>query len=1091
MNSTTKAAIFSVALLAVLGIVVAILLDDDGPQIPDPGPEVVDDGGDEGDGTTDVEVVPDGQDDLVKPPVAGNVAVTVSVTDAADGRKLTRSRLRVFKKLSESERVGPLLYQLPEKGAPRTAEFSFKLSPGKYELQARCKGYAAATQVITIYEGKDSFSADLKLAKGTYIAGRILTKAGKPIPGAKVWAFRELGAPDDDLETTLMAIVDLEKMTQEMKDTPPVLSGPDGSYQIDGLTPQLWYTVRASASKFSPGQRKQVNAPSEGVDIRLSEGASIIGVVRGPDGPIEGATIEAYEELENAGLFDVILEKARPAVATGTTDSAGHYELDQLGSGLYNFVVGAPGHQEHQEKKVRARAGTQTKRDFELKVGKIVRGIVRGPDDEPLAGARVAVSQVGGASTGRDQVRISLGGNEKETDEQGYFEFDNLRDGTFMVTARHDFYQSVQKREVRPSESEIYLTLPRGGQIEGVVLDQATGKPIAGATVTVSDIASHRKEATTDQDGKYFISGTNSTRSKVNVTVRAPSYARIRESLKVVGGRKLTKDFELTGTGIVSGYVVIGTNGVPGARVEVRRIQEQTNTPQIVGHGETDSNGKYNITDVEPGAGLSIRVKRRDYLEAYSDTFDVLSAETTEIPSIELKLGGVVEGRVVDTEGRAVNGCMVSALRPGETEMINQNRTAQTNPDGTFRMAGLESGNVDLKFKATNYVEAILEGVEVLEGKKNVGQDIKLEKAGIVGGRIVDSEGNPIAGAEILVRDFGAGGGLQQHRTMSKATGEFSLATIVSKDTVDLEVSHNEFATTELEAVKVGDETIEVSMNSLGRLIGEVVDPNGEPVISFAVHPQPTGNSASARRARAYLKPKNFSDGNFEYRGVPAGKYNIQVRSPLYSAATVAEVEVGEGEVIELPVIRLQEGGRVTGVVVAGANGAPVAGAKVKVVQGLSRFKERTSPTSKPIQTTGADGSFVFTGLKDGTLTLEVSHPDYGSTRVPGVNTQVAAKSIDLEVTLEQGGVINGVVVDDTGAPAANVWVYLRGAGGSKDRRVRSDNRGNFRFDNAPPGANTVKAHKFVPGKPPLLDEQQVTVEAGRESDIELTIVSR
>ena len=104
--------------------------------------------------------------------------------------------------------------------------------------------------------------------------------------------------------------------------------------------------------------------------------------------------------------------------------------------------------------------------------------------------------------------------------------------------------------------------------------------------------------------------------------------------------------------------------------------------------------------------------------------------------------------------------------------------------------------------------------------------------------------------------------------------------------------------------------------------------------------------------------------------------------------------------------------GRITGRVVRAGTNDPVANAKVRVAAGLSRFKDRSLPTSKPQQSTEASGAFVFTGLKDGPVTLEVSHAEFGTRRVEGVDTQVAEKSLDLLIELEQAGEISGVVQD-------------------------------------------------------------------------------
>ena len=72
---------------------------------------------------------------------------------------------------------------------------------------------------------------------------------GKPIAGARVFAFKELASPDEDLEGLLRRMVDLEKLNEEVHSE--TVTGADGKFQLDGLE-TFWYSIRVGPITPSP-----------------------------------------------------------------------------------------------------------------------------------------------------------------------------------------------------------------------------------------------------------------------------------------------------------------------------------------------------------------------------------------------------------------------------------------------------------------------------------------------------------------------------------------------------------------------------------------------------------------------------------------------------------------------------------------------------------------------------------------------------------------------------------------------------------------------------------------------------------------------
>ncbi|MBN1441659.1 MAG: carboxypeptidase regulatory-like domain-containing protein [Planctomycetes bacterium] len=1024
------------------------------------------------------------------------IILRVRVQEKESQRKLLLSRLRILR-IPDGDTRSQLVEELPREGAQRGGDFETQLGPGVYHLEASCKGYAGVKRSVTLVKGQEPDVVVLELERGNSISGRILARGGAPIAGAEVYAFQDLGSPDADLEETLKSLIELEDQVREMQARsrrgPDAVSGSDGYYQIDGLSP-VWYTVRATAGGYSPEEKKWVPAPSENVDLTLAQGGAFEGSVveAGSRRPIAGAEVSAYVELEDGGLFDVILAKARPPVGKAVSVAEGAFRFTQLGAGLYNFVVRAPGYQEFTEMKFRIYPGENPPKVFELTPGSVIRGIVRGPDDEPVVGAKVKATQIGGGGSPRDQVYITFDDDSVQTDEAGAFLFNTLKGDKYMLIVFHQDYQSVQRKDVQPTGDEIVIKLDRGGELEGIVLDAKTGQGIPGAAVAISDVANLSKETVTDENGEYYLSGLNLDSRHLMVRVKAPGYARDRRKPQISSGRRAREDFELKRTATVEGRVLL-SDGSPLAdcRVEVR--QTDAGSQRVVGHATSDEEGNYLVTDVEPGTEMRVRIRRKAFLDSFSESFSAEPGERIRVNDLVLQLGGEVQGTVTDMEGRPISGCMVTARRPQNTDISpGDDPTVQTDASGVYLIRGLEAGSIHLLFKATGYVDHVLEGIQVIEGQRNykAENNVKLDQAGIIEGRIVSRDGSPVTGAEVLVQDFADG--LRQHRTISDPAGRFRIGTIESKETVNMEVRHDEYREIAVEGVKVGTRDLHVILDPLGRLRGSVVDSDGNPVMSFTVHPQLQEGASPTNRPRP--KTFNTTDGRFDYGGLADAAYDVHVRSPQYSAASVKGIRVEAGDVVDLGRIVLELGGIIEGRVVEKSTGRAIAGASVRIVQGINMFADRASADAKPLQMTREDGSFRFTGLKDGSLTVEVKHADYMPETLSSVNTQIAETCRGIVVELGVGGEIYGAVTDETGAAQKGMTVYLMNRGGERfNRTATADDRGAFVFRGVPPGRYLVKAHRFGRmaaggGQQPLTGELEVDLEAGTSVEVSLLV---
>ena len=1031
------------------------------------------------------------------PPSRDAVKLTVEVLEERSERPLPQAYVRVMKSTA-GDRPGDNVYDSRSEPAA-DGPFTIHLVPGAYILHAQCPRYTGERLDLTVV--KDT-PQDLRLLldRGNSISGRVTDQSGSGVAGARVVALKELGSPDADLEELLIGLVTLPEMTNTVN--AETTSAEDGSYQLDGLKPE-WYTVRAVARGFTPNQVEKVPAPRERVDIALAAGSSLGGLVRDPGGnPIAGVAVSAYKHIESQSIFDVIMAKSRPPVDKVYTDSAGHFTFETLGTGVFNFAAESPndanlGFQRYTVTKFTVTPNMGDALNITMQPGAKIIGYIEDPNGNPVVGASVRAQKMGGgARMPREQVAISFDDGSVLTNDIGRFEFNTLEQGQYSLLCFHEDYQSVRRQGVQADSNEVRIQMNYGGRVTGHVTDK-DGNPIAGARVMASDMADKQKEAVSQEDGLYLLSGLQAGARKVSVTVTAKGFARNRSDVQVTLNREVELNFEMEPTGIVSGVVVNSDNDpIANARVMVKKRQsENSGVAQTVGTGFTDRQGRYRIADVEAGAGLTIQAKKAEYLESEPADVVLVSGGSSDLDPIVMTLGGAITGRVVDAAGTPVKGCMVSVRFEGDTDLEMQgNPSGTTGVQGTFQIKGLEAATVDLVVKAPRHLPFEQKGVEVREGERHVVADIVLQQGNSVSGVVLDGSNNPIVGASVVATDFTEG--LTELTSTTDAQGRFTVDRILSDDQVGLEVSHPEYSKYSVDAVKIGTNDLSVVLGDLARISGKVLGDDGEPIVAFTVQPQ---YQSERRDPRKDIKPKTFSgeSGTFEFKGVSAGTYNVQISAPSYSAVTLENVSVGEGESVDLGDIGLKVGGIVYGQVIDQASGSPVNRARVQIVQGRSRFAKAprndtpvSSAERNPTQFTDADGRFRFSGLKDGNLSLRVSLSGYVTQKIDSVNPALASSSQDLVISLSPGGDIAGQVLDAAGKPKARMPVYLMGDDSSSNQQTSTDREGRFRFAGVPGGTFTVKAHQFRPaaGGNNEHAESQVNLEPGQSVEVTLQV---
>lgn len=915
---------------------------------------------------------------------------------------------------------------------------------------------------VLIVAGVFLFASALPLVAGS-VSGRILDSAGKPVAGARVaaHAFRTL-------DEALLDSTAGEKPPKAAEGS----SGPDGRFRVvlERETPPVSLRVEAAghpgvwiAGPFDAAEDTRLP------DVLLSDPAKVSGRVADPEGkPVASALVTV--SAVNGDFTDQAIDSV---------------ELRTGADGSFSTVDGVPA-----PRQIAVRAagfpplGKYSQAIVEERLvlarGGVIRGTVLDPAGRPAAGAVVRAASVA--------VR---------TGEDGTFRLGGVPRGLQWVEAvwKDDFVARKEGLRVSPgADVEAPLRLVRAASIVGSVTEDGTRKPIAGATVWAGETESVSsrgvRSARTDARGKYRLTGLAARAYDVWATRTGFLGARIA-AVAAEPASPGTANIALPRGAVVSGKVV-DEKGAPlaGARVRIEGGLSMRRGSRARNGAVTMADGTYRIHELPSGRNFLVEAQKPGYAPGRRAGLSLKTGETLAGMTIVLKGGLEAKGRVVDSAGNGIPGVEVRLTR---RESNNQGFAfvggrpprpdATSTADGTFVVRGLEEAEYSAVVTRDGFAPKSIQSLAVRSGVENVWAPVTLQAGVSLAGVVKTTAGAPVVGAHVQWWIPNPGGGFNQDRSAtSDVDGRFRLDGLAPGAAVQISTSAEGFASSSKTATPPSDDLV-VILRTAGTIRGRVEDADAKrPVPGFSVASGTSqvggGQSFFMRDWSAAGSPAQSEDGTFEIPNVTPGKITVRVTAPGYRPGEVA-VEVAEGEMKEGVVVSLRRGGSISGRVVDGGRGTPIANASV--IWQPSGARTTMGDFSSNSTTTDADGKFRFDGLPPGTVTVTARHPDYAEARKEVDPEKDAA----FDVSLGAGGFISGVLVGRDGrSPVAAGVVAISGTGTGNDT-ARTDDAGAFSFDHLRPGRYRLTA-RTAQGQPPPRDV--VLTENERQEGILLAI---
>ena len=540
----------------------------------------------------------------------------------------------------------------------------------------------------------------------------------------------------------------------------------------------------------------------------------------------------------------------------------------------------------------------------------------------------------------------------------------------------------------------------------------------------------------TDDEGAFELVGADAGSYRVRVSGPGIFAAELSgvdipgEPLSIAVARKVS----------IAGVVTERGRPVPGATVEL--------TGDAIGgtvQQKTAGDGRFALPEL-PEGNYDVVAYRNDLASATQHLTRLGIGPFAEV-ALPLETAAVVQGRVFERGPDELPGPGVIAaieLRPlGDDEPA---RYAQSGADGRFRLEGVHRGRWVVSAIAPGYV--LPEPVEIDAGRGVV--ELGVVAGGSIEGRVIDSSGKPVAGAELRAASGAGGAGElsgEREASLLATFGGRSAATTAVWDSQDAARQDPRY----------------VPRGELGLLLGPLpaIPPLGSRAARHAVL-----DPASLPPELAQLtRPPTFSvppaatsqwttdaAGGFRLRGLPPGRYTLRARAPGYAEGQRGGVLLAAGAAVRGVEIELSVGTFLVGTV-RSHRGDPVAGAQL--VATPVGAAARPGGAAPAIETrSNGDGSYRLGPLL-GAVTVAVSADGHASIerrfdagRVAG--SIAAERREDLTLTVHDAA-LSGTVEDSRGSPLGGARISIA-AGPGQGKGTVSAADGSFALTQLPAG---------------------------------------
>lgn len=561
---------------------------------------------------------------------------------------------------------------------------------------------------------------------------------------------------------------------------------------------------------------------------------------------------------------------------------------------------------------------------------------------------------------------------------------------------------------------------------------------------------------------------------------------------------------------VVSGVVRVVETGAPAAGVEIvlraevpavdgQKFTERFKVPRVKEgdqHATSGADGTYRVEDLPAGDYRVFALRGETEFVSIPPASGKRLRLTEDAPhrtlDVEVTLGGVFFGKVIDRDEKPVPGAKVSAISRDvlsaafdpDSEFLGVPEVVSKD-DGSYRIAGLPQETKYLVVgNAESFTKTVSEEIAFSDEEREIELDLVLLEGSSVAGVVLSAEGQPLSGVSVrMVRtdatelfSMEQPGGTETE----DGTGAFLFERLAAgKYALTAELSGWQPVTQTVECdgeSAISDRILRFEVTSAGAekggLRGRVTDDLGAGLEGVSLKLSGFVPGSGARN----LTASSEADGSFAFQIASQGVFNLEVEHEGYAPhiATGLRPDAGPLEVV------LKRLATVSGVVVSLASGEPVAGAVVKPVYADSEIRfdrlmagliQGGAASSKAT----ADGTFVLPNVNPGRLRVRAEASGFGPSFSRELEVGPGEEIQGVQVALSEGGSLRGVVLTPEGLPVGYASVraheisgnsleeYMRRMmptmlGGASAPSAKTEDDGIFGIDHLPAGKFALNA---------------------------------